>query len=140
MSSESLMSLASKFLRVITIVVSNSVNFLLNSLLWRQSITICRHLAVESTFLYSIHPDRFYGHIEIIFLSCHFGADCICMQHQCDAWYIDISLCHQSCVFIFRLQTIDLFLDLACHIASVASSWFIVFNELYTYLVSVSSL
>ena len=53
-----------KIARVITIVVSNPVNFLVNGRLYMTSepcqrilddVTICRHLAVESTFLYFIH-------------------------------------------------------------------------------------
>ena len=51
-----------KIVRVITIVVSNSVNFLVNALLWRQSFSLrilddVTILAVESIFLYSIHPE-----------------------------------------------------------------------------------
>ena len=54
-----------KIIRVITIVVSNPVNFLLNDRLCLMTlehrqlilddVTIFRHLAVESTFLYSLH-------------------------------------------------------------------------------------
>ena len=55
-----------KIVRVIMIVVSNPVNFLVNA--WPMTsehcqrilddVTIFRHLAVESTFLYSLHPDE----------------------------------------------------------------------------------
>ena len=52
-----------KIVQVITIVFSNPVNFLVNARLRRRiicqrihdDVTICRLLAVESSFLYSIH-------------------------------------------------------------------------------------
>ena len=55
-----------KCVGVITIVVSNPVNFLVNASYdvralkadTLNDVIICRHLAVESTFLYSIHPGR----------------------------------------------------------------------------------
>ena len=53
-----------KIVLVITIVVSNPVNFLVNARPMTSEhcqrilddVTIFRHLAVESTFLYSLHP------------------------------------------------------------------------------------
>ena len=53
-----------KIVRVITIVVSNLVNFIVNARPMTSehcqrildNVTIFRHLAVESTFLYSLHP------------------------------------------------------------------------------------
>ena len=61
-----------KIVRLITIVVSNPVNFLVNSLIRRQlildDVTIFRHLAVESTFLYSLHHD--YNSKRSLFIYC----------------------------------------------------------------------
>ena len=56
-----------KIVRVITIVVSKHVNFLVNARPMTSEhcqrilddVTIFRHLAVESTFLYSLHPDPY---------------------------------------------------------------------------------
>ena len=69
-----------KIVRVITIVVSNPVNFLVNARPVTSEhcqrilddITIFHHLAVESTHLYYLHPGFFvinkYGNI--IFIYC----------------------------------------------------------------------
>ena len=61
-----------KIVQVITIVVSNPVNFLVNARSMTSEhcqrilvdVTIFRHLAVESTFLYSLHPG-FSKHLSI---------------------------------------------------------------------------
>ena len=55
-----------KIVQVITIVVSNPVNFLMNTRPMTSehcqriydNVTIFRHLAVESTLLYSLYPGR----------------------------------------------------------------------------------